>query len=71
MLFFVDETWQNVDGIPIGALGAVAIPQASYNAFCREVYAIKKSVLGASEFTDSEFKDDEQERTTRLLLPDE
>ena len=56
MLFFVDETWQRIDGVEVGALGAVSIPQANYNAFCREVYAIKKSVLGASEFTDSELK---------------
>lgn len=56
MLFFVDETWQRMDGIEIGALGAVAIPQANYNAFCRQVYAIKRTILGASEFTDSELK---------------
>lgn len=56
MLFFVDETWQRLAGEDVGALGAVGIPQASYNRFCRAVYAIKKEVLGASEFTDSELK---------------
>jgi hypothetical protein len=52
MLFFVDETRQRMHGVEVGALGAVAMPQANYNAFCRQVYAIKKTVLGASEFTD-------------------
>jgi hypothetical protein len=56
MLWFVDETWQNIGSHEVGALGAVAIPAASYNAFCREVYAIKARVLGAAELTDSEFK---------------
>lgn len=56
MLIFVDETWQTVGGTPVGALGAVAIPTKRYNAFCREVYAVKASVLGASEVTDSEIK---------------
>jgi len=56
MLFFVDETWQTVGTNQVGALGAVAIPTARYNAFCREVFAIKSQVLGAAELTDSEFK---------------
>ena len=56
MLFFVDETWQRVNGVEVGALGAVAIPASRYNGFARQVYAIKKNVLGATEFTDSEFK---------------
>lgn len=56
MLWFVDETWQTVADQPVGALGAVAIPVARYNAFCREVYAIKSNLLEATEFTDSEFK---------------
>ena len=33
----------------VGALGAVAIPQAGYNRFCREVFAIKQKILGAEE----------------------
>lgn len=56
MLIFVDETWQEVGGHEVGALGAVAIPQKRYNRFCRDVYKIKLNVLGASEFTDSEIK---------------
>jgi hypothetical protein len=56
MLVFIDETWQKINGTEIGALGAVVIPQARYNNFCRAVYAIKRDVLGASEFTDSEIK---------------
>ncbi len=56
MLWFIDETWQNVGTQHVGALGAVAIADASYNAFCREVYAIKSERLGAKELTDCEFK---------------
>jgi hypothetical protein len=56
MLIFVDETWQQVGSHHVGALGAVAIPLARYNRFCRDVYRIKTDVLGASEFTDSEIK---------------
>jgi len=56
MLWFVDETWQEIGGQRVGALGAVVISASVYNAFCREVYSIKASVLGASELTDSEFK---------------
>jgi hypothetical protein len=56
MLWFIDETWQNVGDRRVGALGAIAIRESAYNPFCREVYAIKASKLGATEFTDSEFK---------------
>lgn len=56
MLFFVDETWQNVGGRDVGALGAIAIPRAKYNAFCREVWNIKHNVLGATELDDCEIK---------------
>jgi hypothetical protein len=56
MLFFVDETWQTIAGQRVGALGAVAIPAANYNAFCREVFAWKGSVLGARELKDGEIK---------------
>lgn len=56
MLFFVDETWQNIGDHRVGALGCVAIPASRYNAFCREVFAIKTNLLGATEFTDSELK---------------
>ena len=57
MLFFVDETWQTLSGgQQVGALGAVALPQGSYNDFCSAVYRIKKEMLGASELWDSEIK---------------
>lgn len=56
MLFFIDETWQEIDGTPVAALGAVAIRQASYNPFCREVFAMKRNVLGATELREAELK---------------
>lgn len=56
MLWFIDETWQDIGNQRVGALGAVAIRASAYNRFCREVYAIKAHQLGATEFTDSEFK---------------
>jgi hypothetical protein len=56
MLLFVDETWQNVGGQDVGALGAVAIPQANYNAYCRTLFSMKVNVLGATEMSDSELK---------------
>jgi hypothetical protein len=56
MLFFIDETWQELAGHQIAALGCVAIRQKSYNPFCREVFAIKKNVLGATELRDAELK---------------
>jgi len=49
MLFFVDESWQTLQGSDIGALGAVAIAQSEYNHFCREVFAWKSRLLGATE----------------------
>lgn len=56
MLFFVDETWQEIEGHSVAALGGVAIRQSSYNAFCREVFAMKKNLLGAVELRDAELK---------------
>ncbi len=56
MLFFVDETWQKVGGIDVGALGAVAIEQTAYNAFCREVFKWKRRVVNATELKDGEVK---------------
>jgi hypothetical protein len=57
MLFFVDETWQTLaGGLKVGALGAVALPQDSYNDFCSAVYAIKRDILGAKELWGSEIK---------------
>lgn len=56
MLFFIDETWQTVAGQPVGALGAVGIPRARYNGFCREIWQIKRNVLGANELSDGEIK---------------
>jgi hypothetical protein len=54
LLFFIDETWQDVGAHRVGVLGAVGIPLHRYNAFCRDVYKIKKEILGATELTDSE-----------------
>lgn len=56
MLVFIDESWQQVGGRRVGALGAVAIPQRAYNPFCREVYAWKARILGAVELNDCELK---------------
>ena len=57
MLFFIDETWQELgDGQRIGALGAVALPQESYNDFWSAVFAMKRDLLGAQELSDSEIK---------------
>jgi Protein of unknown function (DUF3800) len=56
VLFFIDETWQEIAGQRVGALGAIAIPQDQYNGFCTAVYAMKKTVLGASELMHSEIK---------------
>jgi hypothetical protein len=54
MLFFIDESWQEIGGRMIGALGGVAIPEPLYNRFCREVFGIKRDVLGAEELIDCE-----------------
>jgi uncharacterized protein DUF3800 len=56
MLFFIDESWQKVGGRDIGALGGVVIPEPRYNNFCREVFAFKRDVLGATELMDNELK---------------
>jgi hypothetical protein len=56
VLFFIDETWQTINGSKIGALGAVAIPQDRYNAFCSAIYGMKSKVLGANELMHSELK---------------
>lgn len=56
MLYFVDETWQEVNGRDVGALAAVAIPRARYNGFCSEVWQIKHNVLGAEELSECEVK---------------
>lgn len=56
MLFFVDESWQTINSREIGALGGVGIPESRYNAFCREIFAIKRDVLGAKELNDCELK---------------
>jgi hypothetical protein len=57
VLFFVDETWQTFSsGEKVGALGAVALPQESYNDFCSAMFRIKKELLGATELWDSEVK---------------
>ncbi|HET9676874.1 MAG TPA: DUF3800 domain-containing protein [Solirubrobacterales bacterium] len=57
MFFFIDETWQTLgNSQKVGALGAVALPQQSYNDFCSAIYRIKKELLGAEELWDSEIK---------------
>ena len=57
MLFFIDETWQELGaGRKIGALGAIALPQESYNDFFSAVFAMKRDLLGAQELSESEIK---------------
>ena len=56
MLFFIDETWQNVGGKDVGAMAAAAIPRRRYNAFSREIWSIKQNVLGADQLSDCEIK---------------
>lgn len=56
MFFFIDESWQNINGIRVGALGAVVIPVTQYNTFCSRVYRLKREVLGATELVESELK---------------
>jgi hypothetical protein len=56
LLFFIDETWQEVGSQEIGAMAAVAIPRNRYNAFCREIWQIKQNVLGANQLSDCEIK---------------
>jgi len=53
-LFFVDETWQEIAGRRVGALGGVAIEQSRYNAFAAEVFAQKRIILDAKELMDHE-----------------
>jgi hypothetical protein len=55
-LFFVDESWQTVGAHYVGALGAVAIPAAGYNPFCREFFRLKRDILGATELSHSEIR---------------
>lgn len=38
------------------SVGGVAIPEPEYNRFCREVFAIKRDELGATELSDCELK---------------
>lgn len=54
MLFFVDETWQDINGVRVGALGAIAIQEHRYNAFAADVFSLKRAVLGAAELQDHE-----------------
>jgi hypothetical protein len=56
MLFFVDESWQDIAGTQVAALGAVALPVANYNEFCSAVFRIKRDLLGATELNESELK---------------
>ncbi|HEX2391358.1 MAG TPA: hypothetical protein VHI77_00410 [Solirubrobacterales bacterium] len=56
MLFFIDESWQTIGKREIGALGGVAVPEPKYNDFCREVFGIKRDVLGARELIECELK---------------
>lgn len=56
MLFFVDESWQEIGGVRVGSLGCLAIPAAEYNRFCRVVYKIKHDELGARQLQEKELK---------------
>lgn len=56
MLFFIDETWQEIGGQAVAALGAISMPTDAYNGFCKEVFAMKKNRLGAIELRDAELK---------------
>lgn len=56
MLFFLDETEKVIDGITVGAIGAVAIPMNAYNGFCRRIYRIKQDELNAKSLDDKEIK---------------
>jgi uncharacterized protein DUF3800 len=54
MLFFIDETWQEIGAARVGALGGVAIAQDRYNNFAADIFHLKRSVLGAAELRDHE-----------------
>ena len=69
MLFFVDESWQTIGGVDVGALGAVAFPQSGYNAFCREFFSMKRDVLGAQELNHSEIRGQHAFREVLLYPP--
>jgi hypothetical protein len=56
LLFFIDDSWQTIDGHSVGAVGGVVIAADLYNDCCNAFYGIKKDVLGARELTDSEIK---------------
>ncbi len=56
MLFFIDETWQTLDGREVGALGAVGVPRTVYNDLCDEVDDVKRAHLTMTQITDSELK---------------
>jgi hypothetical protein len=55
-LFFIDESWQKIGDVQVGALGAVAIEDAKYNSFCREVFRFKRNILDARELNHSEIR---------------
>jgi Protein of unknown function (DUF3800) len=54
VLFFIDETWQEIGGANVGALGGVAIAQDRYNSFAADIFHLKRSVLGSTELRDHE-----------------
>jgi hypothetical protein len=54
MLFFVDETWQDINGTDVGALGAIGVKQSQYNAFAADVFKQKREMLGSLELRDDE-----------------
>lgn len=56
VLFFIDETWQEIQGTKVGALGAIGVSQARYNAFAADVFALKRRVLRATELQDHEIR---------------
>jgi hypothetical protein len=56
VLFFIDESWQEIGQHSVGALGAVGFEMRAYNGFCREFFAIKRAELGAQQLNESELR---------------
>jgi hypothetical protein len=54
--FFVDESFQQVAGRRVGALGCMAIPTGNYNRFCGAVFSIKREILGVENLSERELK---------------
>ncbi len=52
----MDESFQTINGVPTGSLGAVGIPAERYNHFCGVMHAVKRDVYGTFELTEHEVK---------------